>query len=348
LSTISYRELNTRIKKGLFDSAYLFSGQDRDRKNEAIHLVESAVEESCQGSFAVIRIRTDETSSEQFAANLLAVPLFEKCRMIVIPGVEELEKASKDILLDFIKAPMEGLYLVMCTELAQWEFKKKKKALFGRLQDSVSLVDFSPPRAREMKSRAMEIVRELGFKIGEKALEKLLIKTGNDFSAVRSEMEKLALFVPPGGEVDEEEVDSVVSRGGNVDVWALADAVSHRDEGEAQRILHDLIVSGEKPVQIVGALWYNMVRLAWCRNMLDSGVDAAEIGKRMKLRQWLLKNYLSKALSFNRDEYNTILNILFELDLAVRSRGKDVEAVFSRGIAEMIIGIKGRRGVRTG
>ncbi len=348
MSTTSYREYTSRVKKGRFDHAYLFSGQDRDRKNEAIRTLESAIEASCQGSLAVLRIRTDETTPEEFASSLLAVPIFEKCRIVVIPGVEGLEKASREILLDLLGAPAEGLFLVMCTDLAQWELARKGKAFFGKIQELVCLVDFSPPRAKEMKARALEIAGELGFRIRDEALERLLFKTGNDFSVIRSEMEKLALFLPPGGETGVEEVDSVISSGEGLDVWALADAVGKRNEGEAQKILHDLIASGEKPVQIVGALWYNMIRLAWCRNMLDSGLEHSEIGKRMKLRPWMLRNYLSKALSFSRDEYVPILKTLFDLDIAVRTRGKDVEAVFSRALAEMIIGIKEKEAVKQG
>ena len=122
----------------------------------------------------------------------------------------------------------------------------------------------------------------------------------------------------------------------------MADSLGRRDIGDTQIILHDLLISGEKPVQIIGALWYNMVRMAWCRTLLDSGADGGEIGDRLKLKSWKLRNFLSKSRGFTVEEYHAILHILFELDVAVRSKGGDVEPVFSRGVAEMVHGL-GRR-----
>ncbi len=342
MSKNGYRELSARIEKGLFDKAYLFSGRDKDRKGEAISSLEAALKSSCEGSLSVIRVRVDESTPEEIAAHLFTLPLFEKCKLIIIPLVDSADKGSRDILLDFVSNPSEGLYLVACTDLSSWELSRKGSAFLKKFKDLVGLFDFPPPREAELRGRARDLVENLGFHIEDDALEKVLTSSGNDFDTIRSEMEKLSLFIDPGGKAGLKEVDSVISRGGDVDVWELADAISRRDTGRAQVIMHGLLISGEKPVQIIGALWYNMVRMAWCRTLLDSGADEGEIGNRLNIKNWRLKKLLSQASGFSVEEYHAILNILFELDVAVRSRGGDIEPVFSRGVAEMVHGLGGR------
>jgi DNA polymerase-3 subunit delta len=342
LSKNGYRDLSSHIEKGLFDKAYLFSGRDKDRKGEAIAIVEAALKSLFEGSISLIRIRVDESTPEEIAAHLFTVPLFEKCKLIIVPGIESADKGSRDILLDFVKNPSEGLYLVACTDQSSWELSRKGPAFLKKFRDQVRLFDFSPPREAELRGRARDLAKNLGFHIEDDALEKILTRSGNDFDTIRNEMEKLSLFIDPGGKAGLEEVDSVISRGGDVDVWELAEALSRRDMSRAQITTHELLISGEKPVQIIGALWYNMVRMAWCRALLDSGVDEREIGNRLNIKTWRLKKLLSQASGFSAEEYHTILNILFELDVAVRSRGGDIEPVFSRGIAEMVHG-PGRR-----
>ena len=121
MSTNSYREFESHIKKGLLDKAYLFSGRDKDRKGEAIASIEAARAAVCDGSLAVIKVQIDESSPEELAAYLFTVPLFEKFKLIIIPRVEGADKGSRDILLDFVKNPPGGLCLVVCTDLSPWE-----------------------------------------------------------------------------------------------------------------------------------------------------------------------------------------------------------------------------------
>jgi DNA polymerase-3 subunit delta len=342
VSAHSFRELNSRVKKGSVDKVYLLSGPDRDRRDQAIAGIEAALRTVAGGSLSVIRIRVDEAPPEDIAAHLLNVSLFETAKLIVIPDVEVAGKAAREIILDFVRTPPEGVCLLMCTELMAREISRKGPAFLQKLQKGVTHVDFSPPREAELRERARDVARKLGIRLEEGALDRILAATGNDFNLVRSELEKLSLYLPPGAAAGREEVEAVATRGGEVDVWELADAISRKDMGRAQRTLRELIFAGEKPVQIIGALWYNTVRLAWCREMLDSGMEEAEIGGKLNLRGWLLKKHLTRSMGATREEYWLILDRLSDLDVALRSRGGDVEPLFSRGVAEMVMGLRRR------
>ena len=343
MSTTSYREFSSRIQKGHLDRSYLFSGRDEDRKREAIEHLESALRRLSEGSIATIKVRSDEVAPEELAAGLFTIPLFEKYKLILIPDIEALKAPSRDLILDFLQAPPAGIYLLATTSLASWEFARKAQAFFKVLEGHVVHVDFPPPREDELRDRAWDLAETLGYRIEREALDRVLIMAGYDSALVRREMEKLSLFIPVGGVAGLAEVEAVVSRGGEVDVWGLAEALSRREAGRVQRILRDLLSAGERPVQIVGALWYHMVRLAWCRSLLDSGVDEEEIGKRLKVKKWQLRSFIDKARGFTREEYHAVLRILFDLDVAVRSRGRDVEPIFSIGMAEAVSGIGERK-----
>ncbi len=338
MSTINYREFYSDIKNGKIEKAYLLSGPDRDRKGEAIAVIESSLRNLHDESLAVIRIQVDEISPEDLSAQLLNIPLFEKSKMIVVPRVEGAELKSRDIILEYTQSPLEGSCFVATTDLSKKDITRKGPAFLKELGKRVAQVDFSLPREKELRDRARDLARELGLRIERNALEKLLTMTGSDIEALRQEMMKLSLYVGEGAEVGLEEVEAVISRGGEVDVWELSDAISRRDISATQRYLHELLLSGERPVQIVGALWYQMARMAWCRELLDSGHDDQDIAKRLNIQQWMLKGFLARSNSFSREEYHKILDLLFELDLAVRSRGRDIESVFSRSVAEMLCG----------
>jgi DNA polymerase-3 subunit delta len=272
------------------------------------------------------------------AAHLLHVPLFESYRLVIVPSLEGLDRESRDILLELAASLPESVFLIVCTELSPREFARRGPTILGKLRKVMTLVDFSPPREGELRGRVQEISRNLGYRIEDEALKRLLATTGGDAGAVRREMEKLALFVPEGGTVGVAEVETVVSRGGEVDVWTLADAIGRKDARNAQAILSGLLRSGERPVQIVGALWYTLVRIAWCRELIEEGVDETEIGKRLRLQPWRVRGFLSKAARFSRQDCHRNLDILFELDVALRSGGRAIHPVLSRGIVEMISG----------
>jgi DNA polymerase-3 subunit delta len=338
LSTISVRDLIARIRKGRLEKGYLFSGRDRDRKDETIAAVEDALKTSGDGTLSVIRIRSGETAPEELAAHLFNISLFDSCRLVIVPSADDLDGQARDILLEYARSPSTGVCLIACTRFGAREIGRRAPAVLGKLKAAMTLVDFPPPREGELRRRAAELAEGLGFRIEEDAVERLLAMTGEDPVAVRSEIEKLALFLPEGGTAGTAEVETVASRGGSLDVWALADAIGRRDAEQAQVVLHELLRSGERPVQIVGALWYSLVRMAWCRELLEEGADEMEIGRRLKLQPWAARRYRTGAIRFTREEYRRILEILFELDVALRSGGREVRPVFCRGVAEMVGG----------
>ena len=338
LSTISGRDLISRIRKGRLEKTYLFSGGDRDRQEEAVSRVEAALRSAGEGALSVVRVRGEESTSEAFAAHLYNISLFDSHRLVVVPRADGLGRDHQDVLLEYVSAPVEGICLIACTSFAAREIGRRAPALLGKLKAAMTLVDLPPPRREELRRRAVEVASSLGFGLEDDAVERLLAMTGEDAVVLRSELEKLALFLPEGGVAGASDVEAVVSRGGTFDVWALADAVGRRDGALSQSLLEELLRSGERPAQIVGALWYSMVRMAWCRELLEEGADEGEIARRMTLQPWAARRYREGAARMERAEWDRILNVLFELDVAIRSGGRDIRPVFARGLAEMVGG----------
>ncbi len=153
-----------------------------------------------------------------------------------------------------------------------------------------------PEEGRALETTIRETLKQAGVGVEAEALGWLTAHLGADRAATRAELEKLALFVGPGGRVD---LDAAMACIGDLSGLSLDDALFAATGGEvaaADRALELAIAEGAAPVQVLRAGLNHMFRLQRARLAMDeAGLSAADAVK--ALRPPL---FFRRAAPFNR------------------------------------------------
>src|SRR5690606_29741905 len=122
-------------------------------------------------------------------------------------------------------------------------------------QEKGTVIRVDPPASRDVPAWISAQARALGFTITRPAVELLHGVVGEDTTALTTELEKLAVRVPPGGTVDVGLVEELVSRAlpwaAEQAVFELVDAVAEGRRGKAYRELRRLLAAGKPPLLIL-------------------------------------------------------------------------------------------------
>jgi DNA polymerase-3 subunit delta len=86
--------------------------------------------------------------------------------------------------------------------------------------------------------------------MGYEAAQKLCERVGTDVWLLRSEVEKLALFVHPGGVIHPDHIDEICGETAEVSIFKFTDAFKDRDLPRCVRLLSRLLEQGSDPDHI--------------------------------------------------------------------------------------------------
>lgn len=309
--------LYAAIKKKQFSPAYLLSGEDEFRKEDALrHLIEAAVDPATR-DFNLDQRRGAELDGESLGSLLAMPPMMAERRVIVIRDVTALKKDARTSLEKYLKSPATDL-LVILTAPAD---AKDDKSL-GKLAVPVNCAPLTGSQLpRWIVSRAE---KHLGTSISPEAVALLQDAVGTDLGQLAIELDKLAAYCGSRG-IDENAVAEIVGVRRDETMGRLLDAVSQRDSALALSLIPGVLQHPKNSaVTTVMALTTQTLALA--------------IGKSRGLRQWkdyfdLLRSGSSnftgrawgeaaggwmKASTWSIAELDYALGVLLQTDLALK------------------------------
>jgi len=168
-----------------------------------------------------------------------------------------------------------------------------------------------------------EILRAENLRATRDALVFLCDVLPPDRMAMRSELDKLAIYVKGKNSIDIEDVKAIVQDAGSAEIDDLIFAVGAGDTRQAGTLIDRLLAEQISPVAILRAAQRHFMRLQLARYQMDKGVSATEAVK--KLQPPVFWKYVdSMAAQLRRwpaGRIENALNRLFEAEAAVKRTG---------------------------
>jgi DNA polymerase-3 subunit delta len=191
-------------------------------------------------------------------------------------------------------------------------------------------------------------IKAAGLEVPSRGVVSLIAeRTGEDIGQLAQEIDKLCLVCADAGTIDARAVRAHLHDMGQAWIFDLTNALGRRDAGEAQRLLESLLLQGEPPLRLVGALAKHVARLieaarisprippAALRNM---GAFARDYYPKLpdEVRDSLGKSgfaaffALKESASFRGAELRAMHRELLEIDLSLKSTRLAPGLLFAR------------------
>ncbi len=246
-------------------------------------------------------------------------------------------------IADFLEeSPGDALVVVQAGAL---NARSKLRKLFEDAKNAAAIACYADDE-RALDHVIRDTLGSEGISVSNEAMDYLTANLGADRGLSRAELEKLALYVGPGGKV---EYDDAISSVGNSSALSIDDVIFAAAGGNglaADRALTRSYQEGVNPVTVLRALGRHLMRLQLARAKIDEGVPVDSALKslrppvffklsaafRQQLRVWSSRN-ISRALM-----------LVLEAEQHCKTTGAPAPALCGRTVLQISrLGSAGRR-----
>lgn len=201
-------------------------------------------------------------------------------RLVVVEDADEFVSRYRGQLEDYVARPKPtGVLLLL---VASWPANTK---LYKAVAASGLPIECAaPPAARLAKWLTAWAKQAHGASLEAAAADLLLEMVGPEMGLLDQELAKLAVTVQPGQKISAALVGQVVGSWRAKTVWVMLDAVLDGNVSQALTELDRLLLAGEAPIAILGAVSASLRRLAGATRLI---LDGEAAGRRVALRDAL-------------------------------------------------------------
>jgi DNA polymerase III subunit delta len=218
-----------------------------------------------------------EVTVDRVLSAARTLPMMAKRRLVVVRGLERwepregVERKGNDPfeqLLDYAKNPAPSTLLV----LSGGGLDKRRRFVTQAKQQGF-LVSCEALDGAALSTWIEQTAKQRGARIARDVADAIAELAGPELSPVADAVERLCLYVGPGGEITEDAVADCVVRLRPSTVWELVGAVGRRDTGAALAALERVYDPSDRGLRLLGVL-------AWSTRQLIKFEAATRAGKK--------------------------------------------------------------------
>lgn len=320
-----------------FKSVYLIHGDDHGRITERrAKLRQVAHEESGEGGIELLE--GEAASVDGAVGAICAMSLTSGRRFVIVDGVERWKAADLDELESLLRdMPPE-------TTLAMFGKEEGRFQVCERLLKAVKAAGGAISAEAAVKPWKLgEWVREQGQQMGlliDAAGAKTLVGiVGERQQRLLRELEKIALSVEPGAQVDADLVIELASGSAERKVWGLADALVAGHARRSTRVWLELEGQGERAGALIGIAARRLRDATLAADRLDAGEPASAVRNSLRMPPKAAEAFIRDVQKSDPDELRDGLCALAELEATTRGGGLPMDE--RTAVARMLDSVSG-------
>jgi len=220
--------------------------------------------------------------------------------------------------------------LLFRESLSEKELKTKDSKLFSILADKTNLIrNFEKLDGTKLEAWVKKEFAARDCSISAVLARKLIQITGSDTNRLEVEINKLSNYKLKG-EVADTDMDRLVSREVELNIFNLLDAIASGNKVTALDLLYKEIQTGRDPYYLLTMFLYQLRNMLTIKDLADRGASSPEIAKRSKLHPFVIKKSLNTLSRLSLQEIKSKFGVLSLLDLNAKEGKVDlVDSLYS-------------------
>jgi DNA polymerase III subunit delta len=275
---------------------------------------------------AVQVFRGDETTWTRVIDAARTGSLFVARRVVIVRGAE-LAKGEGDDLLAFIADPPPDVTLILLAK------PDKRKTLWKRVCEAVTLVDAEPLKGRALRSYVADEVRRRGLRLGEDALDELLERVGQDLRRLMGELDKLEAYAGKGKSIGADDVAKVLGRGMARPLYRLADAMMARQAAEVLLLMEELLDEGEPALRMLATLHRVVRQTRACRALVAARAPRDVFASKLGIPPFKTGDVIEASRRWSDADLRTAIQALSRADIRIKT-GSDPRVALAALVGE--------------
>ena len=324
-------ELLKEINGGRLRAIYLLQGEEGYFIDQVAEAIDACVMPEGEKSFNQTVVYGKDVEGDQVKWEARQFPMMAERRHVEVREAQNLRQI--DALADYAAKPSRTTVLVLCHKNKTID---KRSKLYKAIASSDSaILTANPIYENKVPGWVADYLKERKIKIEPNAAQLVADSLGNNLSKIVSELEKLQINLPNGGNVSVADIETNIGFSKDYNLFELNNAVSRKDWAKCLKIAR-YFVSNPKSGNLIGAistLTGHFTKLALYHSLPSK--DQGHVAKALGVHPFLVKEYEAAAKSLPMSKVVGGLGILLEFDL--RAKGIEPSSATEGGMLEEML-----------
>lgn len=252
------------------------------------------------------------------------VDLFNERKLIVVSNFtfKKIKEKEEKELLKYIDNMNDNVIIFKCID----ETLDSKKNLIKKFKEKCKIEEVKKLDYKNLHEYVSNMFKDANIKISYDQIKKILNMAdyNNDFAI--NEAKKLIMYKDNQGIVSDKDIDDVISKNNEKEMFKLNDAVLEKNIAKMFESYKVLVSSGVDAVVIIDNL-AKQFRNLYQIKVLNKSMGAPQISAKLGLMPFVIKKLLDNISNFSEDELIGIMYKLSEMDIDIKVRGIDKNKV---------------------
>ncbi|WP_162164011.1 DNA polymerase III subunit delta [Acholeplasma hippikon] len=297
------------------DSDYLVNGKIKYYQKE------SNIDE-----FNIITYDAEELELSDLVQELFTVSFFSQSKMVIVNHAEHLNKYAKEDLKDLIKYienPSEDIVLVFAAKAMD-----ETHAIYDALSKHAYIDQIKSFDSTQLPKYIEEQFLMDGYTIDKDAILELAIRTQNELYHLHQEIEKLKLFTIEEKRISRLEIEQLVSRSLEDNIFTFSTAFLKGDTRQYVAIYDDLMSSKMPPSTIFNHLFQTVNLIYQAYFFMKQGKSQEQIAQSLGISTGRAYYVIKEAKEQNMKRIEKTIKDLAKLDVLIKSGRQDEKLGF--------------------
>ncbi len=293
----------------------VLAGDERFLKRLALERIERLVLGPEASDFARTVYDGDSTSWAAVRDELETLPFLSPQRLVMIRDADGFVSQNREALERYLEAPSRTGTLVL--DIKSW---KSNTRLAKALPDRATIRCEAPAAHRLPAWCSQWATKRHGKQLNAAAGNLLVELVGAEMGVLDQELAKLAAYAGDKPAIEPGDVDTLVGHSRVETAWRMLDALADGQARQALTALQHLLDQGEDAIAVLGAMSWQLRRLAQAAGLMRQGASIAAALSQAGLPPFAQRRgeqQLRRLGARAADLYDWLL----EADLALKSSG---------------------------
>ena len=290
----------------------LLYGKDTYRSYQKLKEIVNKYKESCKTGldFAVF----DVLDIDKVKSKIQSISMFNEKKLIVLKDIFE----NNDFLKEFFKYATTHK-LKERNDVIVVIYEKNDVELSPEIKNCINMYQqFNPLSEFSLVNWIINEVKKRNGAISKFSAQKLAYILGNDLWRVSNEIDKLILY-KNGEIITEEDIDYLVAKKIDTDIFKTIDAIARRDKRTALKLIHNHLFYGEKEVYLLSMLAFQIRNLIKIKDLQEKGVSYKNLPEKTSLHPYVIKKSIKYLNKFDLHELKYIYKKILETEVKIKT-----------------------------
>lgn len=312
-----------RVGSGDLPEIVLVVGEEAHARDRVVQVIREAAVQGGMAGMNEEQFVASEVTVDVVLSAARTLPMFSKRRFVLLKHLERWEGNKQsdtdpfDRLLEYSKNPTPSTTLVLVASKLDG-----RRRLLTEAKKKDFVVNCAPIPRAALPKWVEQRVRERGAKISASLADLIVEVTGTELPALADAVERLVLYVGPGNEIDEQAIDTSLTKLSTATVWELVGAVGRRDVGAALRAVNAVYDPQDRGLPLLGVLAWSARQLIRFEAAIRSGCNPTEAAQRAGAPPFKARELAEQTKFLTRAELERWLETLARVDLALKGGSK--------------------------